>query len=117
MTENQPARLSAAAVSDWQDIYLRDKDGRTDVIFDGGVTGWPVHVTDSDLRLLLARPLSAICYFSSRWSFSQGTCRLTAVAPSQAGSWTAAVRYVPVCPEFWAAGRTSGADNVRRGRS
>ena len=22
--------------SDWQDIYLRDKDGGTDVMFDGG---------------------------------------------------------------------------------
>jgi hypothetical protein len=57
VTENQPARLLAAAASDWQDIYLRDKDGGTDVMFDGGVTGWPIHVTDNDLRLLLARLL------------------------------------------------------------
>jgi hypothetical protein len=57
VTENQPARLPAAAASDWQDIYLRDKDGGTDVMFDGGVTGWPIRVTDNDLRLLLARLL------------------------------------------------------------
>jgi hypothetical protein len=43
--------------SDWQDIYLRDEGGGTDIIFDGGVSGWPVHVTDKDLRLLLARLL------------------------------------------------------------
>ena len=48
MTENQPAR---------QDIYLRGKDGGTDVMSGGGVTGWPVPVTDNDLRLLLARLL------------------------------------------------------------
>ena len=57
MTENQPARRSAAGAGDWQDIYLRDKDGGTDVMFDGGVSGWPVHVTGNDLRLLLARLL------------------------------------------------------------
>ena len=57
MTENQPARRPAAAGSDWQDIYLRDKDGGTDVMFDGGVSGWPIHVTGNDLRLLLARLL------------------------------------------------------------
>lgn len=45
------------AVGDWQDIYLRDKDGGTDVMFDGGVMGWPVPVTDGDLRLLLTRLL------------------------------------------------------------
>lgn len=54
MTENQPARQPAAAGSDWQDIYLCDTDGGTDVMFDGGVSGWPVHVTDNGLRLLLA---------------------------------------------------------------
>jgi len=43
VTENQPARQPAAARSDWQDIYLRDQDGGTDVMFDGGVTGWPIH--------------------------------------------------------------------------
>lgn len=57
MTENQPVRRPAAAGRDWQDIYLRDTDGGTDVMFDGGVSGWPVHVTDNDLRLLLARLL------------------------------------------------------------
>jgi hypothetical protein len=43
--------------SDWQDIYLRDEGGGTDIMFDGGMSGWPVHVTDHDLRLLLARLL------------------------------------------------------------
>jgi hypothetical protein len=43
--------------SDWQDIYLRDEDGGTDIVFDGGVSGWPIPVTDNDLRLLLARLL------------------------------------------------------------
>jgi len=43
--------------SDWKDIYIRDKDGGTDIMFDGGVSGWPVHVTDNDLRLLRARLL------------------------------------------------------------
>jgi len=57
VTENQPARRPAAAGSDWQDIYLRDKDDGTDVMFDGGVSGWPIHVTGNDLRLLLARLL------------------------------------------------------------
>ena len=57
VTENQPARRPAAAGSDWQDIYLRDTDGGTDVMFDGGVSGWPIHVTGNDLRLLLARLL------------------------------------------------------------
>ena len=42
---------------DWQDIYLRDMDGDTDIMFDGGVSGWPIPVTDNDLRLLLARLL------------------------------------------------------------
>jgi hypothetical protein len=57
VTENQPARQQAAAGSDWQDIYLRDTDGGTDVMFDGGVLGWPIHLTGNDLRLLLARLL------------------------------------------------------------
>ena len=52
MSESQPARRPAAAGSDWQDIYLRDTDGGTDVMFDGGVSGWPVHVTGNDLRLI-----------------------------------------------------------------
>jgi hypothetical protein len=43
--------------SDWKDIYIRDKDGGTDIMFDSGVSGWPIHVTDNDLRLLLARLL------------------------------------------------------------
>jgi hypothetical protein len=57
VTENQSARRPEAAGSDWQDIYLREQDGRTDVMFDGGVSGWPIHVTDNDLRLLLVRLL------------------------------------------------------------
>ena len=38
VTENQPARKPAAAAGDWHDIYLRDNDGGTDVMFDCGVT-------------------------------------------------------------------------------
>ena len=69
MTENQPARLPVAAVGDWQEIYLRDKDGGTDVMFDGGVSGWPIHVTGNELRLLLARLLERA---GARYEVHQG---------------------------------------------
>lgn len=84
MTENQPARRPAAAGGDWQDIYLRDNDVGTDVMFDGGVSGWPIHVTDTRAAGPDGQPLTAqaaAAYARSLKAAGGGTYRAVAVVP------------------------------------
>jgi hypothetical protein len=92
VTENQPARRPAAAAGDWQDIYLRDKDGGTDVrlllarLLERAGARYEVHgdgqftrAAGPDGQLLTAQ--AAAGYARSLNAAGGGTYRAVAVVP------------------------------------
>lgn len=44
-----------AARKGWQDITIRETEDGPEILFDGGVQGWPIPCTENDLRLLMRR--------------------------------------------------------------